>query len=372
MGKLLKALTVLILLLSIGALVLGIFNFSKREVLIGRTHSLETKISQIALTIEDKEPVFEGISAPRVERDVDDVSERQLATPSMDNFWSSYNDNLEVVGTPTMNLGSEAAKQQLRTYYLLDAEGKVVKDFQGRPRTDGEGTMEELLNKVLDNAKNQLSRLNSTRVQLSTVREELERVIVLLNEQKQLRRGNLRTISDLEKKIAELEVEIGRLTAEIRRLEREKMELEDVVTSRDQTIAQKDEEIVSQSVEIERLNNIIAKIGSPNKPGGSGSVSVGTGGEVALTPGNKGTVISANPEWAYVIIKLTPEAVAEIASGEQFNPIELHVYRAAPEGSKIVTRLRLKNPPNADGIAIADNVYGWEQTPVQAGDDVVY
>ncbi len=371
MGKLLKALTVFILLLSIGALVLGTFNFSKREVLIGRTHSLETKISQIALTLEEKEPVFEGVVAPRVELDIDEVSARQLMTPSTGNFWTSYNDNLEVVGTPRMNLGGEAAKQQLRTYYLLDAEGKVVKDFQGRPRTDGEGTMEELLNKVLENAENQLARLNATRVQLVKVREELEKVIGLLNEQKQLRRGNLRTISELEKKIGELEAEILSLNSDIKRLEREKMELEDVVKSRDQTIAQKDEEIVSLSVEVERLNNIIAKMGPADGTGGA-RLSSGEGGEVALTPGTKGEVISVNPEWAYVIIKLTPEAVAEITASEQFTPIELHVYRDSPEGSKIVTRLRLKNPPTADGIAIADNVYGWEQTPVQAGDDVVY
>src|SRR5690554_4389529 len=103
MGKLLKVLTVIILLLSVVAFIMGLSNFKKRELLIGRTHALEEKISQISLTLEEKEPVFDGISN-HPERDIDEVSARQLDAPSKTDFWSDYNDSLELLGTQTLDL----------------------------------------------------------------------------------------------------------------------------------------------------------------------------------------------------------------------------------------------------------------------------
>lgn len=370
MGKLLKVLTVFILLLSIGALVMGIANFSKREVLIGRTHALETKIIQIAHTLEEKEPQYEGI-ASREERDIDDVTARPLDNPSRTDFWRSYDENLEETAT-TLNLDNEMSKEQLRTYYLIDkVTGEKIKDFQGKPRTEGEGTMDDLLKKVLRSAQDQYSRLNSTRTQLTNVRQELEVVISELNKQKQLRRGNLRTIVERDEKIGELEAEILRLNSEIARLEREKLELNDIIAGLNQKITEKDEEIVDLGAQVERLKNENDKLRLGTT--GGGGTAVGPGGEgVVLTPGKKGQVISVNPEWAYVMIKLDDTAIREITSAEVFTPVEMHVYRDSPEGKTIVTRIRIKNPPTNEGIAIADNVYGWEQTPVQVGDDVVY
>ena len=48
MGMLLKVLTVFILILSIIALVMGLANFQKRELLIGRTRTLEEKIKALS------------------------------------------------------------------------------------------------------------------------------------------------------------------------------------------------------------------------------------------------------------------------------------------------------------------------------------
>ena len=50
MGKLLRVLVVILLLLSIGALALGILLFNKRELLKARAQKLETAIIGLALT----------------------------------------------------------------------------------------------------------------------------------------------------------------------------------------------------------------------------------------------------------------------------------------------------------------------------------
>lgn len=368
MGKLLKVLTVIILLLSIAAFVMGLSNFSKRELLIGRTHALEEKIIQISMTLEDKEPVFDGM-ASHTERDIDEVTERPLEIPNKSDFWSGYNDAMEVVGTPTIRLDNEASRMQLRTYYLLDPMGKVVKDVQKRPKTQGAGTMDELLSSVLDKASAQLKRLNATRAQLAVVRQELEVVIEALNTEKKERRGNLRTIAELTQKIGELEAEIERQKADIARLEREKTELNDTIVDLNDKIAKKDEELVAYGAQVARLQEqikILTVTGTPNPLGGK------SGTAPTLTPGVKGTIAHVDPNWAFVLVKLTPEAVKEITSGEGFAPVEMMVHRKTAAGDAIVTRLRISNPPNKDNLVIADNMYGWEQMPVEAGDNVIY
>ena len=93
-------------------------------------------------------------------------------------------------------------------------------------------------------------------------------------------------------------------------------------------------------------------------------------------PKNKTDVLNltgaiARHENDIVLVKLSPEASQEITAGG-FAPVEMMVHRKAAEGDQIVTRLRIANPPNKENLVIADNLYGWEQVPVEAGDIVVY
>ncbi len=368
MGKLLKVLTVFILLLSILAFVMGLANFNKRELLIGRTHSLEEKIIQISMTLEEKEPMFDGVPN-HPERDIDEVTARPLDMPNKTDFWSNYSDALEVVGAPTLQLNNDSSRLQLRTYFLKDAEGKVIKDVQKRPRTKGPGTMDELLVNVLDRASAQLKRLNSTRTQLTHVRQELESVIELLNTEKKERRLNLGTIAQLQTKIGELEAEIDRQKREIARLEREKSELNDTITELRATVAQKDEQLTAYDAQVKRLNEEIKRLSLTDRTDkDAGTVK----GVIQLTAGVKGSVAHVDKEWAYVLVKLTTDAAAEITAGGAFTPVEMMVHRKTSAGEVIVTRLRITNPPNKDNIVIADNMYGWEQVPIEAGDIVIY
>ena len=76
-----------------------------------------------------------------------------------------------------------------------------------------------------------------------------------------------------------------------------------------------------------------------------------------------------------MIVELTPEAAKEIIPNGEFPaPVEMMVRRKLADGTDIiVTRIRIIAPPNNENLAIADNVYGWQQTDtVEVDDEVIY
>lgn len=376
MGKLLKVLTIFVFLFSVAAFVLGVLNFNKRELLIGRTNMLEQYVTRIAATIETEQPEFDG-TPDHTEWDVDEVTDRVNDDPEMSEFWPTYSNALETAGTTFVNLGTRQAKDQLASYYHMvpnpekPGEMMIDRDMQGAPIVEGAGTMHDLLQDTLERADAQIKRLNTTRQQLITLRMQLDEVAGLLNEEKQQRRANLATITELRKKIEELENVIVQKDNEIARLEREKAELNDQIAMLNDQIAEKDQQIQEQQTEISRLKEEIARLrditsGDPNlRSGGSGLV--------ALTPGVKGKIREVNREYSFVIVELTEEAVAEVMPEGEFVPVELMVHRKGAEGEDvIVTRVRLINPPSSDRLTIGENMYGWEQIPVEPGDAVIY
>lgn len=431
MGTLLKVLTVFILLLSIFALVLGIANFNKREQLIGRTHELESSIIALANFIEDRLPGQAGraggasdeddeddedeeeeAAAPapapaedveHVAWDVDKVDSEPNDAPAMCDFWETYPDRLEHTDYQTINLGTRERKDQLKTYFAFDwvdkqtkrasapwnplhnpgeTERRVVRvDSFDNPITSvdqgdvAHWTMHNLLKDMQEKAKYQLAELGATRNQLRVVRETLEEVAGLLNEEKKQRRENLQEIVKLNKKIDELNGIITQKDLEIARLEREKSELQDRITALEEELAKKDQDlqeantlIEQQREQIRRLTLELTDVRGPG--GGSGYAKA-----VKLSPGPKGKIAKVNAEEAFVIVELTPEAAKEIIpEGEFPAPVEMMVHRKLDDGTDvIVTRIRIIAPPNAENLAIADCMYGWQQTDtIEVGDEVIY
>lgn len=388
MGKVLKILTVIVFLLSIAAFVLGMMNFNKRELLIARTHVLETSIIKLAGTLEAADPVFEGV-ADHAEYDVDEVSDMPNDTPAESDFWSSYDDKYEIMGGATMNLNNEDDKFTLRQYYFKANpetpnkpdyfNGKPIKNSLGVFKTDGTGTMKELLSKIQDRANQQQAWLNSTREQLKTVREELETVIELLNTEKKAHRQSKATITSLNKKIADLEVQIDGLEKKIAQLEREKLELNDKISSLESELAQKNEEIASQASDIATLKEEIKRLTAVDAVGAvSANGKDSAKSNIILTPGKKGSVVGVNSEYAFVVVKLSDETMKEILGNDlsgEFAPVEVMVIRdgfSGPAGN-IVTRLRIDRiSRDGSNLGYADNLYGWEQSPVEVGDTVIY
>ncbi len=378
MGKLLKVLTIFVFLFSVAAFVLGVLNFNKRELLIGRTNMLEQYVTKLAATIETEQPEFDG-TPDHTEWDVDEVTDRVNDDPEMSEFWNTYSNALETSGTVFVNLGTRQNKDILATYYHMvpnpekPGEMMIDRDMQGAPVVEGSGTMHDLLEDTLARADAQIKRLNTTRQQLITLRMQLDEVAGLLNEEKQQRRANLATITQLNKKIEELENIIVQKDNEIARLEREKAELNDQIAMLNDQIAEKDQQIQEQETQIARLKEQIDRLLASVAEDGRGPGGAITLSQLALTPGVKGKIREVNREFSFVIVELTEEAKAEVMPEGEFHPIELMVHRKGADGEDIiVTRIRLINPPSEDRLTIGENMYGWEQIPVEPGDAVIY
>lgn len=404
MGTLLKVLTVFILLLGIAAFVLGLANFEKRENLIGRTHELEQAVIGLANFIEDPGAVRAAAAddddldvdaaaaaaddgaedVEHVSWDIDQVDAQPNDAPAMDDFWDSYKDSLEKSDFQTLDFSTRDKKDQLMTYYAFDwvsENGKrkrvLRRNAFDQPVAEGPGTMHDLLKDMQEKAKYQLQLLGETRIQLRTVREQLEEVAKLLNKEKKEHRASKQEIVRLNGKISDLEGTINQQKLEIARLEREKSELQDRITALEEEVAEKDQRLAEANNVIEQQKEEIRRLRVENVPTGTarGGGAAGGGGQVRLSPGVKGKIARVNAENAFVIVELTPEAVEEILPGGEFPaPVDMMVRRKGAGGAdEIVTRIRIIAPPNSQNLAIADNVYGWQQTEtVEVGDEVVY
>ena len=143
MGKFLRVLVIFIFLLSIGALVLGCMLFLKRELLKGRTEKLEKAMMALGPFIEAKAPTA-PTEDPYPERDVAECTDEVLQNPDRKDFWSTYKRELEEISEVPVDL--QPRTRELRTYYKRDpiTEEIMLDDF-GRKRTDGEGTMQAVL-----------------------------------------------------------------------------------------------------------------------------------------------------------------------------------------------------------------------------------
>jgi len=160
MDKVLKALVVILLVLSITALALGTKLFGQRERLKGRAQKLETAIMALGAAIEqgsatlDREPDYP-------DRDISDCTEEVIADPEMSDFWSKYAPVLEVQENLPLQLKDRSV--QLMTYYRIDPiTQKVQIDPMGNKVISGEGTMQEVLDDLLAKAGDQYARLNKT------------------------------------------------------------------------------------------------------------------------------------------------------------------------------------------------------------------
>jgi hypothetical protein len=154
MGKLLRVVVIIILILSIGALVFGILLFGKREELKGRTQKLETTVMKLGPYIE-KEPTTEIPAKGFAARDIDDCKAEALDSPKKSAFWDSYKIELEVADLPKLKL--EDKIRELRSFYKINpVDGKPEKDpMTGQYVTSGEGTLQGVLSELETKAMEQ-------------------------------------------------------------------------------------------------------------------------------------------------------------------------------------------------------------------------
>lgn len=377
MGKLLRVLVIICLLLSIGALVLGTMLFKKRELLKGRTQKLETAIIALGTTIE-AEPPAEPQDKTYPAKDISQCTPETLE-PEFSDFWTKYSAKLEMQDQSKLDLDSH--RTDLMIYYKVDpVTGEPLRDpATGYKITKGEGTMQGVLDNLLSKAEEQYNRLNETRQQLTDLRVEQIDTITEMNKRKGELRTALKEIVDLKAKIQEInETIIKPLEKKVEELEEAKRTAEEQISEQQRQFALLEEE----KMELENVNAQLKKEIDKFYKSGAGAVSPGFPAPGSTTvpiginvkPGTKGKVAAVNPKWNFIVLELNDDFLREIL-GEDLSGsvphIELQIKRS-DEPEKFVTKVRLVDLRREDKLGIADILADWQQLPVKEGDLVFY
>ena len=375
MSKLLHVLVYVFLVLAGAALYFELDLNKKRTELTDRNRMQEDFFIRIAKTVEKADPAKDA--SFEIKKDNSPVEARLVAAPDMENVLEDYPGSLEQANLETYNWDNQADKQQLRTVYVLDFEGKPVMDGNEFLKR-GKGTEDELLGKLFESAKAQQSRLNSTRAALTDLRGKLENVVNELNKLKPEARQDKVTIVEKNEKIAKLEQEKTELENQITKLKAQIDELNTEITSlKDEVAAAKDEteaakeEVAKSKKTIDQLRQMLKdSIQNQSSRAANGAAAI-----TSLPAGDKGKVIEADNENMFAIVEFSAEAIKEIKGDDGSRPLpalELGVKRPGFKGEagEFIGRIRIRQEVKGKNFAICDILGSWEQDKAKVGDIV--
>ena len=377
MNKLLHVLVYVFLVLAGAALFFELDLNKKRTELTDRNRMQEDYFIRVAKTIEKVEPTKDA--SFEIKKDSSPVEARLVDSPDMENILEEYPAPLEQANLETYNWDNQADKQQLRTVYVLDFEGKPVMDGNEFLKR-GKGTEDELLGKLFESAKAQQSRLNSTRAALTDLRGKLEGVVNELNKLKPIARQDKVTIVEKEEKIAKLEGEKTELENQITKIKAQIDELNTEITSlKDEVAAAKDEterakeEVAKSKKIIESLRQMLKE--AIQNPGTRASGPGGTA-VTSLPAGDKGKIVEADNENMFAIVEFSAEAIKELKGEDGSRPLpmlELGVKRPGFKGEagEFIGRIRLRQEVKGKPYVICDILGAWEQDKV-APNDIIF
>ena len=379
MGTVLKVLVIVILVLSGAALFLAVDLYGKRELLINRTHLLEEQFRKVAKTIEAAEPQ-DAVQPNYVAKDVSPVTSKEMDNPERSPFWNTYLYKLETPNLPSMNLDSDKLQLQLRHYYQTtkDANGKDVKVKDpvnpGIYSTKGPGTMQELLDQVLERATKQNATLNKTRVELAKVREELGTTIEDYNKIKQDGRADKKTIDDKNKEIDKLKEDIRNLERKVSGLEEDKKNLTAEVAELKKDNENKQALVDDLTKQVKERDATIKKMMGDNgkAPNPTAPTEAFQGG-----PGDKGKIVAVDEKLKFVVVDLSDKAMTELVGEQRDRPmpqIELLVRRPGFKSAagEFITRIKFRQVLRQKNLEVADILIDSQQAPVEVNDVVFF
>lgn len=375
MNIVLRILVILTLVLNGVALWFATTLYGKRNLLIDRNMAFRDFAVAIAKTFEAEEPVHENTAANHEARDISEVSLAAAdITPDKSDFWESYKEELEKIDGKRYSIDARAKGAtdelgELGEVYVLDAEGKPMKDGLGRPVVEG-SPMDLLLKEIQDKALAQYKRLNTVRGELTKVRTELESAITELNAVKKQGRESLKTIAEKEEQIAGLEADKARLEGEVTNLKGEITSLEEEKATLQADLDKANEELETAKAEIAKLKETLEKIVTTGK-GTSGD---GNAAVVNVTAGVKGTVARVDNEYNFCLVTLSDEALKELIgeNGDRELPELEYLVRRPGDENGIVGKIRLRTLTKDTKTIVCDILAGWKQAEFQKGDEVFY
>ena len=373
MNKVLYVLVWLFLGAAAAALFFELQLNAKRAELTDRNRLQEDCIVSLSRTIEEAAP--DKTTKFEVQKDASPVEAKLVDSPDMENVIEGYPAPLEQANLKTYDFNG--LRQQLRTVYVLDAEGKPVPDGNGF-QMSGPGTEKELLDKLLESAKTQQSNLNSARAALTDLRGKLEETVAEINKLKPEARQDKVTIEEQQAKMAKLEEEKAGLENQITKIKAQIDELNGEIVSLKDEVSTAKEETEAAKEETEKQKKLVAQLKKLLKESVQvqGAKSAGSSVAVASLPaGDKGQVIEADNETMFAIVKFSDVALKELKGENGDRPLpllELGVKRPGFKGKagEFVGRLRIRQEVKGKPYVICDILSAWEQDKVQANDVV--
>jgi myosin heavy subunit len=377
MDKALRVLAIIILILAIVAMVFAQLSFMKRQVLLGRNSMFEEQIIKVAKTIEAADAA--DVPAPDVQKDVAEVSDRELANPERTSVFENYPAKLETQNLTTLDYSTIDKRRQLRSFYVLDqTTGKyVLSELDGKPKKDGPGSMAALLEEMLNRAMAQKAVLEKTRGELTKAREMITSLVTEMNKMKVDWRVTKRELKESREECEKLKEEKAALEAQVAKLTAEKKELTAELADAKAEIEKKDSEIAGLREQIEQLEKVnkelLARLRPGNQTGAAGIDGIAVS---QLTAGVKGKVVDANDDYKFVIIEFTDDALVEMMGPERANPLpqlEMNVRRTGRQSAsgEFVTRVKIRQVVKGKNLVVADILTDWQQSAVEK-DDVVF
>jgi hypothetical protein len=387
MGKVLRVFVVFILLLAIAALTLGSMLFAKRELLKGRTGKLEQGLLRVARTLEAASPA--ALQSPDVfpERDVSSVTAEVLESPTLGQFWSNYRQELEQLDNPLLDMNPK--RRDLMSYYKINpVTSKPEPDpVTGGKIMDGPGTMQGVINEIIERSGEQYNLLTATRQQLKLTRTELVEAIKDLNQQKKTLRERLvhivalngeitklnSTIADLRRELVQANERINEQQLRITDLEQEKLLLEE----EKDTLKIKVEELAAAIKKIQQSGALVSGQRTDGSGTLTGRLAAGgdtEGGSATIAVGAKGRVVSVDQRHQFVVMEMDAGFITELLAASvdgKFPTVDLLVQRGE-EQPKFITKVRLTQLKQDMNLAIGDILTDWQQGPIEFGDVVYY
>ena len=378
MGKLLRVLVIIILVLSVVSLLFAYKLFGKQELLTKRSSVLEEQVVKLAKTLEAADAA--DAAAPEVKKDVSEVSDRAIDNPDKESVLEGYAIKLEQQNLPTLDYGSNDKRLQLRNYYAMGPDGQPVIDpLDNKPAIKGPGSMQELLDQTFDRAKAQQATLNKTRAELTKMREKASAFVEEINKLKTDGRTTKGELKTSKEQVTALTGEKEALEGRVTKLTSEKKELAAEVADAKNQVERLNEEKVTLSDELAKTKESNEEM--KKRLRGAGTRPVGQDAEgptvTALSAGDKGKIIEANDELKFVIIDFSGDAITEMLGVERQNAmpqLEMNVRRTGRQSAagEFVTRIKLRQVVRGKNLVVADILSDWQQAPVEKGDVVFF
>ena len=341
---------------------------------------LEDQFIKLAKTIEAADAA--DATAPSVQKDISEVSDREIANPEKESVLEAYPIKLEQQNLPTLDFGSTDKRLQLRNYFALKPDGSYDPDpVDNKPRVKGPGTMQELMDQLFDRAKAQQAVLNKTRAELAKMREQFTAAIEESNKLKGSSRTAKIELKTAKEQVAAITAEKEALDGRISKLTSEKKEMAAELADAKNEVEKANEEKLTVNEELVKVNQKYEELKERFTAGTrklAGTMQNETSSTVtALTAGDKGKVIETNDELKFVIIDFSAEAIAEMLGADRQNQLpqlEMNIRRPGRQSAagEFVTRIKLRQAVLGKNLVVADILNDWQQVPVEKNDVVFF